>query len=156
RVGGLQLDIHVEGRVQKGMDYQLSIYAKNPPGMLSPGMLTNQSLTVENRWTHAGQTAAHQRLTTSLSTAAGRQLGYYIGSSSIMTDAAYLRLKTIALSWQPARDCRRRFHCGGAKIFIQAQNLITFTKYKGTDPETQGFTLPPLRTVEAGVKLTFK
>ena len=156
RIGGLQLDIHVEGRVQKGTDYQLSIYAKSPPGMLSPGMLTNQSVAVEDRWTHTGQTAAYQRLTTSLSMPAGRQLGYYTTSSAIMTDASYLRLKTVALSWQPGSTSRQRLHCGGVKVFIQAQNLITFTKYKGTDPETQGFTLPPLRTVEAGIKLTFK
>ena len=157
RIGGFQLDVHVEGRVQKGMDYQLSIYTKNPPGMLGPGLLTNQSTVIEDhRWTHPGQTAVYQQLTTSMSSAAGRQLSNYTGSNAIMTDASFLRLKTIALSWQPDGPWIRRVHCGGMRLYVQAQNLITFTRYKGTDPETQGLTLPPLRTVEAGLKMTFK
>jgi hypothetical protein len=157
RVGSLQLDVHVEGRVQKGMGYQTSLYLRNPPGMPGFGMLTNQSVAIGNRWTHSGQTAAYQQLTTSMSTSAGRQLGYYLSSSAIMTDASFLRLKTVALSWSPAGLWTRRFHCGaGTRVFIQAQNLFTFTGYKGTDPETQGLTLPPLRTLEAGVKMTLK
>lgn len=156
RVGGFQLDVHVEGRMQKGMDYQLSLFLRNPPGMLSPGMLTNQSVAISDRWTRSGQTAVYQQLTTSMSTAAGRQLGYYTSSSAAMTDASFLRLKTIALSWQPAGEWMKRFRCGGGRVFVQAQNLVTFTRYKGTDPETQGLVLPPLRTVEAGIKLIFK
>lgn len=156
RVGGFQLDVHVEGRMQKGMDYQLSLYVRNPPGMLSPGMLTNQSIAIGDRWTHSGQTAVYQQLTTSMSTAAGRQLGYFTSSSAAMTDASFLRLKTIALSWQPAGEWTKRLRCDGTRVFIQAQNLFTFTRYKGTDPETQGLVLPPLRTVEAGIKMIFK
>jgi TonB-linked SusC/RagA family outer membrane protein len=156
RIAGFQLDVHLEGRVQKGMDYQLSIYARNPPGMLGQGLLTNQSTVIDDRWTHTGQTATYQQLTTSMSTPAGKQLGYYTGSNAVMTDASFLRLKTLALSWQPAGEWMRRFHCGGIRLYLQAQNLLTFTRYKGTDPETQGLTLPPLRTMEAGIKMTFK
>jgi hypothetical protein len=42
------------------------------------------------------------------------------------------------------------------RVYMQAQNLFTITRYKGTDPETRNlFTLPPLRTIAAGVELSF-
>jgi len=156
RIGTIQIDVHLEGRVQKGVNYQASIYTNNPPGMLSPGMLTNQSTDVAHRWTHAGQTATYQQLTTSPATAAGKQLSNYTASSAIMTDASFLRLKTVAVSWQLADAWMRRVHCAGGRVFLQAQNLLTISRYKGTDPETQGLVLPPLRTVEAGIQLAIK
>ena len=119
-------------------------------------MLTNQSMDVEHRWTHAGQTATYQQLTTSPTTAAGKQLSNYTASSAIMTDASFLRLKTVAVSWQLADAWMRRVHCAGGRVFLQAQNLLTISRYKGTDPETQGLVLPPLRTVEAGIQLAIK
>lgn len=155
RIGDLQLDLHVEGRIQQGFDYQASLYARNPPGMLSPGMLTNQTVAIEQRWAHPGQMAVYQQLTTNTGTAAGKQLGNYTASSAVMTDASFLRLKTVALSWQPGWEWMRRWH-GGVRLFVRAQNLVTFTRYKGTDPETQGLVLPPLRTMEAGIKMTMR
>jgi hypothetical protein len=156
RIGSFQLDVHIEGRVQKGTDYQLSLYARNPPGMLGPELLTNQSTVIGDRWTHPGQEATYQQLTTGMGTAAGRQLSYYTASNAVIADASFLRLKTLALSWQPVCEWMRRLHCGGMRLYVQTQNLVTFTGYKGTDPETQGLTLPPLRTVEAGIKMTLK
>ncbi|MDO6433026.1 SusC/RagA family TonB-linked outer membrane protein [Flavitalea sp. BT771] len=156
RIGHCRIDVHIEGRVQKGVSYEAFIYTNNPPGMLGPGMLTNQSTAVEDRWTHAGQSAAYQQLTTSPGTAAGALLSNYTASSAIMTDASFLRLKTLALSWQLADAWMRSVHCSGGRLFLQAQNLLTMTHYKGTDPETQGLVLPPLRTMEAGIQVTFK
>ncbi|MEI9912240.1 MAG: hypothetical protein WDO71_22860 [Bacteroidota bacterium] len=38
----------------------------------------------------------------------------------------------------------------------EAQNLLTFTSYKGADPETQNFyQLPPLKTIVFGIQFTF-
>jgi hypothetical protein len=43
-----------------------------------------------------------------------------------------------------------------SRVYIQAQNLFTITRYKGIDPETQNMlALPPLRTIAAGVQLSF-
>jgi TonB-linked SusC/RagA family outer membrane protein len=156
QIGRLALDVHIEGRLQKGLDYQMSSYVRNPPGMLGPSMETNQTVAIRNHWMHSGQTAVYQQLTTSLSTVAGKLLSYYAASSAVMTDASFLRLKTLALSWQLADDWMKWAHCGHTRLFVQAQNLITLTRYQGTDPETQGLALPPLRTMEAGIQLTFK
>jgi hypothetical protein len=41
-------------------------------------------------------------------------------------------------------------------LYVEGQNLLTFTPYKGSDPEfkTSGF-LPPLRMLSAGMQFTF-
>jgi hypothetical protein len=154
RVGSVQIDVHLDGRVQKGVSYEASIYTNNPPGTLGAGMQTNQSTAIEDRWTRPGQTAAYQQLTTSDGTAAGKLLSNYTSSSAIMTDASFLRLKTIAVSWQLADAWMRRVHCSGGRVFLQAQNIVTISHYRGTDPETQGLVLPPLRTLQAGIQLS--
>jgi hypothetical protein len=43
------------------------------------------------------------------------------------------------------------------KIFINAQNLLTFTSYKFLDPETPGsyYGLPLQRVVSGGISLDF-
>jgi hypothetical protein len=39
---------------------------------------------------------------------------------------------------------------------VQGQNLLTFTNYYGLDPEARtANSLPPLRVITAGIKLTF-
>jgi hypothetical protein len=39
------------------------------------------------------------------------------------------------------------------KVYVQTQNLVTFTGYKGADPETQ-VALPPLTIITTGIQLT--
>jgi hypothetical protein len=42
------------------------------------------------------------------------------------------------------------------RIYLQAANLLTFTPYKGTDPENQSIlSLPPLKTITAGFAVIF-
>jgi hypothetical protein len=41
------------------------------------------------------------------------------------------------------------------QVYLHAQNLLTFTPYKGADPETLSSTVPTLRMMIAGIKTTF-
>jgi len=41
------------------------------------------------------------------------------------------------------------------RIQLQAQNLFTITNYLGFDPESQGVSLPPLRTIVGALQFTF-
>ena len=44
----------------------------------------------------------------------------------------------------------------GCKVYLQAQNLLTITSYEVSDPEMQNYlTVPPLRTITAGIQLSF-
>ncbi len=75
------------------------------------------------------------------------------GSTAAVSDASFVRLKNlevgynIPMSTSPFKS---------AKIYFQGQNLITWTKFFGVDPEAiiSGF-LPPLRTYAFGLQLNF-
>lgn len=46
-------------------------------------------------------------------------------------------------------------HLSNCRMYLQGQNLMTITGYKGMDPETQSLTtLPPLRVVTAGIQFS--
>lgn len=81
-------------------------------------------------------------------------VGNYMGSDRMRVDASFLRLKNMAFSYELPSDLARNMHLTAARIYLQGQNLLTITKYKGYDPESQGLTLPPLRTFTAGIKLS--
>jgi len=45
-------------------------------------------------------------------------------------------------------------HVEDVSMFIHAQNLLLFTKFKGLDPEAESPTaLPPLRVITGGLKI---
>ncbi len=81
-------------------------------------------------------------------------IGNYMASDRMRVDASFLRLKNVAFSYELPTDIARKMHMTAARIYVQGQNVLTFTKYKGYDPESQGLTLPPLRTFTAGLKLS--
>ncbi|MDO6440354.1 TonB-dependent receptor [Cyclobacterium sp. 1_MG-2023] len=56
-------------------------------------------------------------------------------SSRYISDGSYLRLKTISLAYNFPEKWNNKLKIQDAKIYIIAQNLLTFTKYNGWDPE---------------------
>ena len=75
----------------------------------------------------------------------------YVDSDAMIIDGSYIRLKNIVLSYD--LPIQKGISC---KLSLQGQNVLTFTNYKGGDPEfkTIGY-LPPLRMYAAGVQLNF-
>ncbi len=55
-----------------------------------------------------------------------------IESTRFLQDAGYVRFKNISLSYSLPKSLLK---VSSAKLSISAQNMITFTKYKGFDPE---------------------
>ena len=82
---------------------------------------------------------------------------YQAASNSTIaySDASFIRLKTVSLSYSLPKSWARDLHVNGVNVYCNAQNLFTLTNYYGFDPETQGGNLPPLRTVVWGVQVTF-
>jgi len=54
-------------------------------------------------------------------------------------DGTYLRLKNIQLGYTFQPEFTRRIHIRRFRIFIGSQNLLTFTRYSGFDPEVGGW-----------------
>ena len=76
--------------------------------------------------------------------------------SRLLEDASFLRLKNVMLSYQiPTEGNVIR----GARVYVQAQNLLTFTRFSGLDPEgtanIYAAQYPMARQYTFGLDLTF-
>jgi TonB-linked SusC/RagA family outer membrane protein len=79
----------------------------------------------------------------------------YMQSDASVVDASYIKLKNVSATYMiPLNETSKKF-LQSIRLSLQGQNLVTFTKYKGLDPETQGLALPPLRTITLGTQFTF-
>jgi len=107
-----------------------------------PGLSVNQSVEVLN---------GSQPFSAGFDAAANNAYTFYRGSDAALTDASFVRLKNLSLSYTV--PTQRDWSC---RLYVQAQNLLTFTRYKGLDPENfSGVNLPPLRVMTLGTQLTF-
>lgn len=55
-----------------------------------------------------------------------------------LEDASYVRLRNVELGYRLAPQINERFRINNARLFISGQNLLTFTKYTGPDPDVVG------------------
>ncbi|MDR0938574.1 MAG: TonB-dependent receptor [Mediterranea sp.] len=86
--------------------------------------LKNQSVRVLNRWRTPGQVTDVPKA------------GYNMQPSTyFVEDGSYLRVKDITLSYNLRLPTLRKIGISTIRPYITATNLITFTKYKGMDPE---------------------
>ncbi len=117
------------------------------------GGTANQPREVLQRWQNEGDQTDIQRFTTGLNPEGLLAYTNYTQSDAAISDASYLRLKTLSLSYQLPTKKANRFRC---ELFLRGQNLLTKTNYDGLDPETRSNgTIPPLRFITVGTQLTF-
>lgn len=115
---------------------------------------TNQPAFLLDRWKKTGDVAGHQRYNADYSLAG--QWVYAFLSDASYSNASYCRLKNLALSYQVPISWVKYAHLSSIRIYAQAQNLFTFTKYKGLDPETlSSINLPPLKVYVFGLQASF-
>ncbi len=87
----------------------------------------NQFKSYVNRWTPDNPTNANYR------TRGQGPIGYH--SSRVVEDGSFLRLKTVYLGYNVPLKLTKRAYMSALSIFASAQNLATWTKYSGLDPE---------------------
>lgn len=80
--------------------------------------------------------------------------------SRFLEDASFLRLKNVMLSYSlPSNVLRKSKFFTSARIYVQAQNLLTFTAFTGIDPESSSNAYkaqyPMSRQYSLGIDLTF-
>lgn len=56
-------------------------------------------------------------------------------STYFLEKGSYLRMKNIQLSYTISPVIQRKLGLGATQVYVQGQNLLTFTKYSGLDPE---------------------
>jgi TonB-linked SusC/RagA family outer membrane protein len=78
-----------------------------------------------------------------------------------LRDASYLRLKNVQLTYTlPPRMLQKTGVIKGLRIFVNAQNPVTFSKMKEFDPEkdlksSTWYAFPSVKTYTAGLNVTF-
>jgi len=118
----------------------------------APGTQFNQPVYELSRWMKPGDITNVQRF----STLAAYQTAYaqLANSDRAISDASFIRLKNLSFSYSLPQRWITKLKIETIRIFIQGQNLLTLTNYKGLDPENQNSVLPPLRVVTGGVHIT--
>ncbi|MDO1445358.1 TonB-dependent receptor [Rhodocytophaga aerolata] len=95
-------------------------------------------------------------------------------SSRWVQDGSFLRIRTVTFGYNLPTDLIKRVYLQNARIYVTGQNLFTFTKYEGYDPEVnstyfQGttaqstninlghdfYTPPQQKTITVGINLGF-
>ena len=119
---------------------------------------TNQFASWVDRWSPENPTNKNFRV--------GGQGPTARGSSRVVEDGSYLRLKTLSLAYQIPAKYLSRLHIRSLSVSASAQNLVTWTNYSGLDPEvsvknsalTRGFdysAYPQAQTMVLGINATF-
>lgn len=120
----------------------------------APGDNTNQPIEILNHWQKPGDQTSIARFTTNSYT----DNSFYNrqNSDALFTDASYIRLQNLSLSYSLPEKISQKISTTNCRLFIQCQNLLLFTKYKGVDPEIQSFvTLPMPRVITGGIFFNF-
>ncbi|MBQ7691237.1 MAG: TonB-dependent receptor [Muribaculaceae bacterium] len=80
-------------------------------------------------------------------------------SSRFVEKGDYLRLKNVQLGYTLPNSVARRMGMSKCRLYVSASNLLTFTGYKGYDPEVAGGVdwgnYPQSRTYMFGLNLSF-
>jgi hypothetical protein len=118
----------------------------------SLGSNLNLSTSMLNAWTTPGQITDIPALSN------GGLRGQ--AGDRYLEDASFLRLRNISLSYSFDKEVLERTNMfSGIRVFVQGTNLITWTKFRGFDPEgtvaSTFFEYPVARTVSLGFDLTF-
>jgi hypothetical protein len=123
-----------------------------------PTLSLNAAGSLVNRWTPDNKNGTEPRATNS---PVPQVIDKYI------EDGSYVKLKNISLGYSFGNNVISKLRAKQLRIYVSAQNLVTWTKYTGLDPEVnfydsdntkQGIdygVYPSYRTFLAGINLTF-
>lgn len=82
-------------------------------------------------------------------------------------DGSYVKLKNLSLGYTFSRAALEKIHIKQLRLYVTAQNILTWTKYTGLDPEVNFFdsdntkqgidygAYPSTKTLLAGLNITF-
>ena len=82
------------------------------------------------------------------------------GTTHFVEDGDFLRLRNLTVSYALNSELVNSIGLNGIRVFAQGQNLVTWTKFRGFDPEVSdgslvGAQYPALRTITFGLNVGF-
>ena len=141
--GNLTLDVFFQFKKQRA--YNALAYGA------TPGYRGNTSVLLFDRWQEPGDTNPVQSASGGLGFGADTG-ALQQGSNAAVSDASFIRLRNISLNYRVPTQ----YDTLDINVYLQGQNLLTFTKYEGPDPEQPLNTqLPVLRQLTLGLQVSF-
>ena len=61
--------------------------------------------------------------------------GNRVFSSRVIEDGSFLRIKDVVFGYSFPKNLLKKISIDKLRVFVSAQNLVTFTSYSGYDPE---------------------
>ncbi|GEP50924.1 SusC/RagA family TonB-linked outer membrane protein [Flavobacterium noncentrifugens] len=135
KYGNFDLSVFLQG--SQGNDV-LNLTKRN--GTSNSQLYTNQLVSAADFWTPTNTNAANPRPVNSTSTPNINISDRYI------EDGSYLRIQNVTLGFSLPADLISKLKMSRVRLYASAQNLYTFTKYDGYDPEIGSFNQDPLLT----------
>lgn len=93
--------------------------------------IINQFASYKDRWSVNNRESKNFRI------GGGGPLGFY--SSRTVEDGSFIRLKTLQIGYNLANNRLRKANIKSVRVYMSGQNLYTWTKYTGQDPEIGTF-----------------
>lgn len=93
----------------------------------------NQTADVARRWRQPGDV-------TDIPRAVFGNVGNSRISDRFVEDGSFMRIKALTLGYNVPTDILSKVKISNARLYVTGENLFTFTKYKGYDPEVNAFT----------------
>jgi len=90
---------------------------------------SNQSVTVKDRWRFSGDVTNMPRISYNDPSGNNRFSDRWI------EDGSFVRLRSVTLSYDIPVKLVQKIKLSKVRMFVNADNLLTFTKYNGFDPE---------------------
>lgn len=149
---GFGLDVFFDYRKQTGRNYLSRMYSGTVNTTRVPGSMTNQPDVVLGRWQNVGDQTDFERF----SYMGKPNLPNISRSDIIYSDQSFIRLRSLHFSYSFSGNALSAIKASNANIYFQGQNLYTWNRDKGYDPETQSLvSLPTLKTYTIGVQITY-
>lgn len=117
-----------------------------------PGSFNNQLQTNADYWTPENTDARYQKPSAGFNSTTTQAYENYRLSNGVIEKQYYLKLRSVQINYLFQKNSGSNFKLN---VFLQAQNLITFSRYKGFDPETVGSYLPQPAMVYFGFNANF-
>jgi TonB-linked SusC/RagA family outer membrane protein len=112
------------------------------------GYQINQEI-AQQRWYQGRTDATYPRLLNTVDSRNTRASDFWLQNK------AYMRLKNIQLGYTLPSRLTNLIKVGTFRVYGSLENALTFTKYKGFDPEVSGTQYPTLKQTVVGVNITF-
>ncbi|PKP29670.1 MAG: SusC/RagA family TonB-linked outer membrane protein [Bacteroidetes bacterium HGW-Bacteroidetes-17] len=139
----------------KGFEMNFTFRFKKQDGNIyptsGPGIIGNQTTYWLNRWQEPGDNSSLGKATTF-----SNVYSYtYSGSSAPWGDNSFIKLQNVTLSYTFPSALLEKYKISNLRVYMQAQNLLTWTKNKyAFDPET-GTSMPALQIITFGLNCSF-